>query len=127
MGETNGGLVKLGPASPMRPARLQRAGGTAKPAFIASVTVLFPERLPLFVTGTGSSNPASSTGESANSRSPSGGRWLVCAVGDNIREAPLCRGFRDGRTSPFGWQAIFATATRDWVLHCVPGDGTPPQ
>jgi hypothetical protein len=25
---------------------------------------------------------ASSTGESANSRSPSGGRWLVCAVGD---------------------------------------------
>jgi hypothetical protein len=71
MGETNGGLVKLGPASqpPMGPARLQRAGGTAKPAFIASVTVLFPERLPLFVTGTGSSNPASSSGESANSRS----------------------------------------------------------
>ena len=53
MGETNGGLVKLGPASqpPMRPARLQRAGGTAKPAFIASVTVSLPEKLPLLLPG----------------------------------------------------------------------------
>jgi hypothetical protein len=28
--------------------------------------------------GTACSNPSPSTGESANSRSPSGGRWLVC-------------------------------------------------
>jgi hypothetical protein len=42
-----------------------------------------PPTMPGAFRGTDGSNPVPSTGESANSRSPSGGRWLVCAF-DNV-------------------------------------------